>query len=70
MDKVKEMIHKLLFKQDENQFSCTDTVDKRGSTTYPPNDSGPKDCVIFGGIIISAVIIVRLIKKIRNRKKK
>ena len=41
-------------------------VDKRGSTTYPPEVEGPSDLAIYGTLCILIVCTVKGIKKLRK----
>lgn len=39
-------------------------VDKRGSTTYPPEESGPSDLAIYGSLLILTVCCIKGLKKL------
>lgn len=39
-------------------------VDKRGSTTYPPEESGPSDLAIYGGACLLIICCCKLLKKV------
>lgn len=55
MKAIKNILGKLFapFVNDPSyHYYYTEPVDKRGSTTYPPEDSGPSDLAIYGTIAL------------------
>lgn len=55
MKAIKKFLGKLFapFVNDPSyHYYYTEPVDKRGSTTYPPEDSGPSDLAIYGTIAL------------------
>lgn len=69
MNDIWKKIRNIFVNDPSYHYYYTEPVDKRGSTTYPPDDSGPSDFVIYAGFLLIAVAAVKGIRKIRSCKR-
>lgn len=66
MKQLLKKIFAIFINDPSDHYYYREPIDKRGSTTYPPVDSGPSDFAIYSCLILAVVSLIVLCKKFKK----